>query len=108
MNDATDTSDKTAEQWTAFQKIWMDSISKMTQLGFTFSPEAAPPDVLKQIRNGIFQALTQSWEQFLRSPQFLDGMKQWMESAISFRKMTQRFSHQGAARNARRRQRGHR
>jgi hypothetical protein len=60
--------------------------------------------VLRQIRSGIFQALAQAWDEFLRSPQFLEGMKQWMENAISFRKMTNEFltktrhESQGAAR----------
>src|SRR5262249_16393835 len=43
------------------------------------------------IRAGIFQALASSWEEFMRSPQFLESMKQWMENAITFRKMTTDF-----------------
>jgi hypothetical protein len=84
-------SDKTAEQAAAFQKIWMQSMSRLMQTAFTFTPDAAPPEALRQIRAGIFQALAQSWEEFMRSPQFLDGMKQWMENAIAFRKMTNDF-----------------
>ena len=66
MNDSSDDPNKTAEQWAAFQKIWTDTFTKMVQLGFSFSPEAAPPEILRQMRSGIFQALSQSWEQFLR------------------------------------------
>jgi hypothetical protein len=75
------------EQWEAFQKVWADTFNKMLQVGMTFSPESTPPEYLKQMRASIFQAMAQSWEEFLRSPQFLDGMKQWMESAIAFRKL---------------------
>jgi len=82
--------EKTAEQWAAFQKIWTDTFAKMMQLGFT-SPDAAPPEFLRQIRGGIFQALSQSWDEFMRSPQFLESMKQWMENAIAFRKMSNDF-----------------
>jgi hypothetical protein len=82
---------KTAEQAAAFQKIWMESMSKLMQTAFTVTPNSAPPEVLKQIRSGIFQALAQSWEEFMRSPQFLEGMKQWMDSAINFRKLTNDF-----------------
>ena len=46
---------------------------------------------MRQIRSGIFQALAESWEEFMRSPQFLEGMRQWMENAITFRKMTNDF-----------------
>lgn len=86
-----DNFEKTAEQAAAFQKIWMDSMSKIMQTAFTFGPNSPPPDVLKQIRSGIFQALAQSWEEFMRSPQFLESMKQWMDSAINFRKMSNDF-----------------
>lgn len=86
-----DYAEKTAEQAAAFQKIWGESMSKLMQTAFTFSPDSAPPEVLRQIRSGIFHALAQSWEEFMRSPQFLDGMRQWMENAVAFRKMTNEF-----------------
>src|SRR5258707_3768896 len=86
-----DNFEKTAEQAAAFQKIWMDSMSKIMQTAFTFGNNSPPPDVLKQIRAGIFQALAQSWEEFMRSPQFLESMKQWMDNAINFRKMSNDF-----------------
>ena len=91
MNDDSDDPKQTAEQWAAFQKIWTDTFAKMMQVGFSYSPEAAPPEFLRQMRSGIFQALSQSWDQFLRSPQFMESMKQWMEQAVSFRKMTNDF-----------------
>jgi hypothetical protein len=84
-------SDKTAEQWEAFQKIWLETFSKLGETAFTFSPQSAPPDVLRNLRNGILQALGKSWDEFLRSPQFLEGMKQWMDNALQFRKMTGDF-----------------
>jgi hypothetical protein len=83
--------EKTAEQAAAFQKMWMDSASKIIQAAFTITPNSPPPEVLRQIRSGIFQALASSWEEFMRTPQFLDGMKQWMESAINFRKLSNDF-----------------
>jgi hypothetical protein len=86
-----DNFDKTAEQAAAFQKIWMESMSKIMQTAFTFGSDSPPPDVLRQIRSGIFQALAQSWEEFMRSPQFTESMKQWMDTAINFRKMSNDF-----------------
>jgi len=93
MNDenANANAEHTAEQWAALQKIWSETFSKLMQLGFTFSPEAAPPDFLRQMRSGLLQALAQSWEQFLRSPQFMEGTRQWMEQAIAFRKLSSDF-----------------
>lgn len=82
---------KTAEQAAAFQKLWVDSATKIAQAAFTITPGSPPPEVMRQIRAGIFQALASSWEEFMRSPQFLESMKQWMENAITFRKMTTEF-----------------
>jgi hypothetical protein len=83
--------EKTTQQAAAFQKIWTESMTKMMQTAFTFGPDSPPPEILRQMRSGIFQALAQSWDEFMRSPEFLDGMKQWMENAIAFRKMTNDF-----------------
>src|SRR5215831_5121785 len=83
--------EKTAEQAAAFQKIWLESASKMIQAGFAMGPNSAPPEVMRQLRSGVFQALAETWEEFMRSPQFLEGMKQWMESAVAFRKITSEF-----------------
>ena len=83
--------EKTAEQAAAFQKIWADSMTKIMQVAFASGQSSPPPEVLKQIRSGIFEALAQSWDEFMRSPQFLEAMKQWMDTAINFRKMTNDF-----------------
>lgn len=91
MNEQPDGTNQTAEQWAAFQQIWGETFSKLMQLGFTFSPDSAPPEFMRQVRSGIFQALGKSWEHFLRSPQFMEGMKQHMDNAIAFRKMSGDF-----------------
>ena len=82
-----DESNNPFEQASAFQKIWTDSMAKMAQASFTFSPETAPPELLREIRSGIFKALTHSWEQFLRSPEFLDSMRKMMKNAANFKQM---------------------
>jgi len=76
------------EQMSKFQKIWMETFTRMAQSAFTFSPDSAPPEMVRQMRSGIFQALAQSWDEYLRSPQFMEATKQWMDSAIFYRKMT--------------------
>jgi hypothetical protein len=91
MNEGNGSSEGTAEQFAAFQKIWGETFTRMFQLGTTFSPEGAPPEFMRQMRASIFQAMAKSWDEFLRSPQFLDGMKQWMDNAIAFRKMSNDF-----------------
>ena len=83
--------DQSKEQAAAYQKIWAESLAKVMEAACTFSPNSPPPELLKQIRSGMFEALAKSWEEFMRSPQFLQGMKQMMENAIAFRKMSGDF-----------------
>lgn len=86
-----DQSENFSEQSEAFQKIWLESMSRLTQAAFTFSPDSTPPELLREIRNGILRALSESWNDFMRSPEFQQNMKQWMDSALSFRQMSNEF-----------------
>lgn len=79
------------EQLTGFLKIWLETLTKMTQVAFTVTPNSPPPEVYRQMRSGVFQALAESWDQYLRSPQFLEAMKQSMEQAVTLRKMSNEF-----------------
>ncbi|MDB6020872.1 MAG: hypothetical protein JWQ04_729 [Pedosphaera sp.] len=83
-----DSNENTFGQAAAFQKIWMETFTRMAQAGFSLSPDSAPPELLRQMRSGIFGALSKSWEEFMRSPQFMESMKGMMENAIAFRKMS--------------------
>jgi hypothetical protein len=83
--------EKMAEQAAAFQKIWSESMTRVMQTAFTTGPATPPPEILKQIRGGIFEALAKSWDDFMRTPQFTEAMKQWMDNAVHFRRMTNEF-----------------
>lgn len=86
-----DQSQNFTEQGAAFQKIWLDSMSRLMQAAFTFSPNATPPELMREIRNGILKALGETWNEFLRSPQFQESMKQCMDNAVAFRKLTNEY-----------------
>jgi hypothetical protein len=86
-----DPSENFAAQSAAFQKIWLESMSKVMQTAFASAPNSAPPELLRQIRDGILQALADAWNEFLRSPQFQAGMKQWMDQAVAFRQTSGDF-----------------
>jgi hypothetical protein len=86
-----DTPETSADQTAAFAKLWSDACTRLMQAAMASNPETAPPEVLRQIRGGLMQALAQSWEEFLRSPQFLEGMKQTMEQAVAFRNLSTEF-----------------
>ncbi len=78
------------ENAAAFQKMWMESVSKLVQASFNFPPNTTP-DAWRQVRSSMFRALGESWEQFMRSEPFLEGMKQWMDTAVCVRKMSSDF-----------------
>jgi len=86
-----DTFEKAGQEAAAFQKVWLDNFSKLMQTAFQLTPDSAPPDTLRQVRAGIFQTLAESWDKFLRSPEFLDGMRQSMDNAIALRKISNEF-----------------
>jgi hypothetical protein len=90
MNETT-SFDKAAQDVAAFQKKCLESFAKSFQAAFKFSPDSAPPEIMREVRAGIFQALTESWDQFMRSPQFLESLRQWMDNAVTFRTMTNQF-----------------
>lgn len=77
-----------SEQTAAFQKIWMESFTKLMQAATLVNPNSPPPELLREMRNGIFSALAKSWDEFLRSPQFQTVMKEWMDQAMALRKMS--------------------
>jgi hypothetical protein len=76
------------EEAAAFQRIWLETISRTLQMGFTISPTTPPSELARQVRSGIFEGMANSWEHFMRSPQFLTTVRQWTENAIAFRKLS--------------------
>jgi hypothetical protein len=79
------------EQAQRFAGLWMEYVSKMMPTALAFDPGKAPPEFAKQLRSMGFQSMAQYTEEFMRSPQFLEAMKQSMEMAISFRKQMNDF-----------------
>jgi len=77
-----------SEQTAAFQKIWVESFTKLMQAATLVNPNSPPPELLREMRNGILNALAKSWDDFLRSPQFQTVMKEWMDQAMALRKMS--------------------
>jgi len=87
-----DSFQKAYEQASAFQKLWMDGFTKLAQAGFMPPPpESAPMDFLRQLRGSMFQALSQSWEDYMRSPHFKESMKAMLDNAIAYRKLNSDF-----------------
>jgi hypothetical protein len=85
MNESTGTkADPTSE----FLKHWAESFARILQTACAFTPETLPPEMLRQIRASLFEGIGKAWDEYMRSPQFLESMKQLTDQAIAFRRMT--------------------
>ena len=84
--------ENTFKQATAFQKMWMESMSGMARVWSEYSPQNPPPDELKKVRQGVLRAISQSWEDYMRSPEFLHSMRETMNNSIQWQKWTKENS----------------
>ena len=75
------------EQATLFQKLWMDSATKMTGVWAQFSPTSPPIDEARKLRSGMLKVFGESCEEFMRTPQFMEAMKTSLNAALDLRRM---------------------
>jgi hypothetical protein len=66
--------------------IWLDSLARMSTAAMAGQPEAGPVEAGQQARETVFSSMTQYTNAYLRSPQFLQMMKQSLDASIAFRK----------------------
>jgi hypothetical protein len=83
----TETAQESLNEAAAFQKIWLETLAKMAQVSAAYSPGFPATEILRQLRAGMLRALGEAWEEYLRSPQFTDGKRQWLDQAIDLRKL---------------------
>lgn len=81
------------EQYSAqsFTKMWADFASRMAQAGMAFSPGDAPPDAARAMRDAALGAMGEYCEKLMRSPEFLETLKQSMAASIEMRKQLNEF-----------------
>jgi hypothetical protein len=75
----------------AFTRMWTDFATRMMSAGMSFSPDSPPPEIARNMRSAMFQAMSRYAEEFLQSPQFLEAMKQSMDMGVQFRQMVNDF-----------------
>jgi hypothetical protein len=79
------------EQAQQLSNMWIDFVTRMATAGMAGQAFATPPDAGRAARNSVFETLTRSTDEFLRSDQFLQMTKQSLDASITFRKQLNEF-----------------
>ena len=82
-----DNTEKLFDQVAAFQKLWMDSFADMTGVWSQFSAGSPPIDEMRKMRGGMLKVLAETWEEYMRTPQFLEMMKASMNGALDLKRV---------------------
>ena len=77
-------------------EMWGELATKMTAAGISATaavsdPETTPPEAGRTARSAVFDALSQQADQYMRSPQFLQWMKESMDRSIHFQEQLNTF-----------------
>lgn len=74
-----------------YAKIWTDFMTKMALAGVSATPGATAPDAARQMRGSMFRSMAEMAEESMRTPQFLEMMRQSMDAMLGFRKHLDSF-----------------
>jgi len=75
-----------AQQAEQFGRMWSEFAAKMAASGAAFTPGATPPEAARQMRDAALASMAQGCDQFIRSPAFIEAMKQSIDNAITWRR----------------------
>ena len=82
-----DNLNKGFEQVAAFQKLWTDSFADMASVWSQFSPGSPPSDEMRKMRGGMLKVLGETWDEYMRTPQFMEMMKASLNGALDLKRM---------------------
>jgi hypothetical protein len=82
-----DNMNKAVDQVAAFQKLWLDSFANMASIWSQFSPGSSPADELRKMRGGMLKVLAETWDEYMRTPQFMEMMKASLNGALDLKRM---------------------
>jgi hypothetical protein len=78
---------KYLDQVADFQKLWMDSFANMAGVWSQFSPGSPPIDEMRKMRGGMLQVLAGTCDEYMRTPQFMEMMKAWLNGALELKRL---------------------
>lgn len=91
-DDSRDRTGNAADATEAFARMWTDFAAKMSQAaasataaGKTSGPEL-PPEMARMFRDTFFRSMGEYVEEFMRSPEFLQMMRESLRQSIQTRK----------------------
>jgi hypothetical protein len=82
-----DNINKWFDQVAAFQKLWTDSYANMANVWSEISPGSPPSDEMRKMRGGMLKVLAETWDEYMRTPQFMEMMKASLSGALDLRRM---------------------
>src|ERR1700736_1194868 len=82
-----DNMNKAFDQVAAFQKLWTDSFANMTSVWSQFSPGSPPSEEMREMRGGMLKVLAETWDEYMRTPPFMEMMKASLNGALDLKRM---------------------
>ena len=82
-----DNMNKGFDQVAAFQKLWTDSFANMASVWSQFSPGSPPSDEMRKMRGAMLKVLAETWDEYMRTPQFMEMMKGSLNGALDLKRM---------------------
>ena len=79
------------EQAQQMGMLWLELMMKMMAGGVTADPNAPPAESARRLRDVSLEALGQQADKYMRSPQFLEFIKQSLDAQIAMRRQLNEF-----------------
>jgi hypothetical protein len=79
------------EQAQQLTTMWLDFATRMTAAGLSFQSDQSPPDAARHVRDVTLDAFGRETDKYMRSPQFLQAIKQTLDTSIAARKQLNTF-----------------
>ena len=82
-----DNLNKGFDQVAAFQRLWTDSFANMASVWSQFTPSSPPSDEMRKLRGGMLKVLAETWDEYMRTPLFMEMMKGSLNGALDLKRM---------------------
>ena len=82
-----DNLNKGFDQVAAFQRLWTDSFANMASVWSQFTPGSPPSDEIRKMRGGMLKVLAETWDVYMRTPQFMEMMKGSLNGTLDLKRM---------------------